>query len=520
MKRFLGFVIAAFIAAAPMAFIGHAAEIYDWSNAAANNNSAPPDGFPENMNYSEVNDAARELMAVVKRYVEAVDGTNSTTGTEPNYALSSGQSLSTGAAGRVHVWTAHATSTGSVTLNVDAAGAKDVVDAAGTQLGSGAVVSGGVYMTVETSGNHRIIGVLSSPSVGSSVSSVTDNTVVRFDGTSGVLVQDTGITIDDTDNIAGITTLDVGSTSTTLSEASAGDVDIEGNIVYRAGGTDVPVTDGGTGASAASSARDNLGLATVGQSEAEAGTSTTTRAWTAERVSQAIAALTTGLQSVNIQEFSSSGTYTPSSGTLFALAISVGGGGGGGGADCSDSTSAVGAGGGSSGTLSIALLTAVSIGASQTVTIGAGGASGTGSTGGDGGNGGTTSVGSLLVALGGLGGSGESSANIGISEAGGDANDSSGNTGDIVSDGNAGFNGLSGDQGSYRSGFGGNGGASFFGGSGRGGRVQNTVTSNGDDGHDGTKGGGGGGGGCQASPNAGSGGGGGAGYVMITELGS
>ena len=36
---------------------------------------------------------------------------------------------------------------------------------------------------------------------------------------------------------------------TTLTRASSGDVNIEGNIVYRAGGTDVPVTDGGTGAS-------------------------------------------------------------------------------------------------------------------------------------------------------------------------------------------------------------------------------------------------------------------------------
>ena len=34
---------------------------------------------------------------------------------------------------------------------------------------------------------------------------------------------------------------------TTLTRASAGDVNIEGNIIYRAGGTDVAVTDGGTG---------------------------------------------------------------------------------------------------------------------------------------------------------------------------------------------------------------------------------------------------------------------------------
>lgn len=40
----------------------------------------------------------------------------------------------------------------------------------------------------------------------------------------------------------------------------------------------------------APTARNNLGLATVGQAEAEAGTATTTRSWTAQRVRQAIAA--------------------------------------------------------------------------------------------------------------------------------------------------------------------------------------------------------------------------------------
>ena len=36
---------------------------------------------------------------------------------------------------------------------------------------------------------------------------------------------------------------------TTIVRASSGDITIEGNAVYRAGGTDVPVADGGTGAS-------------------------------------------------------------------------------------------------------------------------------------------------------------------------------------------------------------------------------------------------------------------------------
>jgi len=48
---------------------------------------------------------------------------------------------------------------------------------------------------------------------------------------------------------------------TTLTRTSAGNIAVEGNAIYRAGGTDVPVADGGTGASNASDARTNLGLA-------------------------------------------------------------------------------------------------------------------------------------------------------------------------------------------------------------------------------------------------------------------
>ena len=56
------------------------------------------------------------------------------------------------------------------------------------------------------------------------------------------------ITADDTSVFSG--SIELGhATDTTIARASSGDVNIEGNIIYRAGGTDVPVADGGTGAS-------------------------------------------------------------------------------------------------------------------------------------------------------------------------------------------------------------------------------------------------------------------------------
>ncbi len=57
------------------------------------------------------------------------------------------------------------------------------------------------------------------------------------------------------------TAVNVGAaTDTTLARPSAGDLSVEGNLLYRAGGTDVPVADGGTGASTAAAARTNLAV--------------------------------------------------------------------------------------------------------------------------------------------------------------------------------------------------------------------------------------------------------------------
>jgi hypothetical protein len=107
------------------------------------------------------------------------------------------------------------------------------------------------------------------------------------------------------------------------------------------------------------------------------------------------------LFSVNIQTFTSSGTYTPTSGMIYCDIQILGGGGGGGGAPTTGVGQYSSAGGGGSGEYARGVFSAATIGASQAVTIGAAGAANSGAAGGNGGN---SSVGALISANGGTGG--------------------------------------------------------------------------------------------------------------------
>lgn len=216
------------------------------------------------------------------------------------------------------------------------------------------------------------------------------------------------------------------------------------------------------------------------------------------------AAQVAGITAVTKQTFSASGTYTPTAGMLYCVIECWGAGGGAGGQSNSAATATVTGGGGGSGGYSRTLATAATIGASQTVTIGALGTGGSAGT--NAGNAGTaTSVGSICIANGGSGGA----AGSGNSPAGG-AGGTAG-TGDITGTGAPGINGtaiiISTGGGSP----GGTGGSSSIGGGG----LAKVAQGNG---NSATGFGAGGGGGLStAAGGAVAGGNGTAGFVIITE---
>lgn len=90
-----------------------------------------------------------------------------------------------------------------------------------------------------------------------------DTTIAR---NAAGIIQVEGVTVplNSTTNTHTAQQIELGHASdTTLARSGAGDITIEGNAVYRAGGTDVPVADGGTGASTAAAALTNLGAEPV-----------------------------------------------------------------------------------------------------------------------------------------------------------------------------------------------------------------------------------------------------------------
>lgn len=215
---------------------------------------------------------------------------------------------------------------------------------------------------------------------------------------------------------------------------------------------------------------------------------------------------------LNIQTFTSNGTYTPSAGVNSALVIAVGGGGSAGSAGIVNvAGNAACSSGGQAGGLAIGIFTSTQIGASKAVTIGAGGiapasAANPGNPGGD------TSLGSLITAKGGAGGASSLLAASGYLD-GGYASTA----------GTGGFLNVVGQAGEFAFwptsswGFGGAGGSSIYGAGGR--KVADLTASSAVAGKNGSGYGAGGGGAVALGPNGGpvSGGNGSSGILIVYE---
>lgn len=121
------------------------AELSDWDVSAAGNDFTAPDGFPEGMQFSDVNNSAREIMAVLAREYADRNGSLVSTGSGGTYALTSNRTLGAYANGQTFKFRANHTNAGASTISVGGLGAKAICRPDGSAIIAGAIQSGGIY---------------------------------------------------------------------------------------------------------------------------------------------------------------------------------------------------------------------------------------------------------------------------------------------------------------------------------------------------------------------------------------
>ena len=186
---------------------------------------------------------------------------------------------------------------------------------------------------------------------------------------------------------------------------------------------------------------------------------------------------------INIQSFTSSGTYTPNASALQALVYVQGAGGGGGGADSDSNTDqgGMGSGGNGGGYIQSAFIDVSAGSYSSTITIGAGGAGGAGEAAGTNGGDSVYNDGTIsLTAKGGAGGTSQSDNNApDIAQSPDSQSNTVSNHTPILNIGTntaePGTSAESESSGGVNISSGGKGGNSFFGYGGKGGKARNTT---------------------------------------------
>lgn len=152
----------------------------NWNEADASNSTAAPDGWPEGMAPSGVNDSGRAMMGAVKRYVDQqiplVTG-----GTSTAYTLAYAVTPSGLADGMTHLVQFNAACGASPTLNVNALGAKPVHkyhNGAWGVLGANDVSTDMVCEVAYNggAGTYRIVGSANAPTMAGNTWTPTDTT--------------------------------------------------------------------------------------------------------------------------------------------------------------------------------------------------------------------------------------------------------------------------------------------------------------------------------------------------------
>ena len=165
-------------------------EVYEYDKSAPNNNSAPPNGWPENQAYNTVNNCAREMMAADARDLADRNGTLLTTGTNQAYTITPNRSVSTLVDGLIFGFRCHFTNAGLPTTLDVGTGPVDVQMADGSDP---VWVTNGVYQVIYNAQtqNFQMLSATAGESAAVTISVISGNytfTIADLDGQAKYLV--------------------------------------------------------------------------------------------------------------------------------------------------------------------------------------------------------------------------------------------------------------------------------------------------------------------------------------------
>lgn len=380
-----------------------------FSEVAANNNAASPNGAPEGMAPSGVNDTIREVMAAVKREWNRSHATVSSTGSANAYVITYTTAPATLVNGQQNVFVANFANTGSATANINSLGAKTIkkqTSSGMANLASGDIQSGQhVHLEYELAND---IYVLLNPQAGSNFAG---GTLTALTSMSGAALNEA-----DAGNLASASTVNIGAaagnsinitgttTITAFDSVQAGTVRLlrfAGALTLTHNATSLILPNNGSNITTAAS--DVAIMQSLGSGN--------WKCLVYQKANGQALVGATGQTYSNFVLLIAGTTWNVPAGVSEVLAILQGAGGGGGGTGSTGSTAA---GGGAPGA-TVTALVAVTPGGTVTYSIGA---KGTGASAGNnpGNNGGNTTFGSI-TAKGGNGGGGSNNGTPGTAGA-------------------------------------------------------------------------------------------------------
>ena len=124
------------------------ADVSQWSTTASSNNSASPNGAPEGMAPSGVNNVIRENMAALAKWYSDSDGTLQSTGSSSAYVLATNSTHAALADMPLVAFRANHASTGASTLAVDGLTAKSIKKYHDVNLAAGDIETGQIVIVV------------------------------------------------------------------------------------------------------------------------------------------------------------------------------------------------------------------------------------------------------------------------------------------------------------------------------------------------------------------------------------